>query len=711
MTRAVITAAPRRVFRPELQGLRALAVALVVIYHVYSDRISGGVDVFFLLSGFLLTAQLLRAAEQRTLDIPRQWGRTFTRLVPSAAVVLAATCVAAYVILPPERWFQTIREVVAAALFLENWRLGADSVDYFARDNLASPVQHFWSLSVQAQLMVLWPVLIALVALVVRRWRGRGPRPSTTAPAERRATTAPGRGLPTAALPQDRASAAAAPPDRRASTTAPERRATTAPGLRVPIAVTLALLTALSLAYSIHLTATDQPFAYFHTFTRLWEFALGGLLALVADRISLPRRLRWFLGWAGILALVSCGLVLDVGTVFPGYAALWPTTAAVLVILAGGAERVLSARPLVRLGDLSYALYLWHWPVLVLYLVARGGGQVGWRGGVLVIGVSLGLAVLTHRLVERPVPRGAYRVAVLLLVPALALAASWQALAVRDARYSITIGSHDYPGALAMTPGFRSAGELPPMPPRIALPEDWARLDDLDCTRSARNRDLEMCSTSTVDSPAKTVVLVGDSHMQQYLAAVRPIAEQRGWRVVTMFKGLCPFSTASESMPGDAPCTAWNAAAAAEILDLKPDAVFTLASRDVRIGLSEVTPPGFVEQWRRLAAADIPVVALRDNPRFDHWPSTCAYELGPDEPVCAAPRAEIYPDPPPYLSIPDLPPTVSFVDLSDHMCTPDVCPPVIGNIQVYLDNNHLSASFMTSLAPVLADRLLPALRH
>lgn len=660
----MITAAPRRVFRPELQGLRALAVALVVIYHVFSDRISGGVDVFFLLSGFLLTAQLLRAAEQRTLDLPRQWGRTLTRLVPSAAVVLTATCVAAYAVLPPERWFQTIREVVAAALFLENWRLGADSVDYFARNDLASPVQHFWSLSVQAQLMVLWPVLIALVALVVRRWRGRGPVPSATAP-----------------------------------------------GLRLPIAVTLALLTALSLAYSIHLTATDQPFAYFHTFTRLWEFALGGLLALVADRIALPRRLRWFLGWTGILALISCGLVLDVGTVFPGYAALWPTTAAVLVILAGGAERVLSARPLVRLGDLSYALYLWHWPVLVLYLVARGGGQVGWRGGVLVIGVSLGLAVLTHRLVERPIPRGAYRAAVLLLVPALALAASWQALAVRDARYSITIGGRDYPGALAMTPGFRGAGELPPMPPRIALPEDWARLDDLDCTRSARNRDLEMCSTSTVDSPVKTVVLVGDSHMQQYLAAVRPIAEQRGWRVVTMVKGLCPFSTASESMPGDAPCVAWNAAAAAEILDLKPDAVFTLASRDVRIGLSEVTPPGFVEQWRRLAAADIPVIALRDNPRFDHWPSTCAYELGPDDPVCAAPRAEIYPDPPPYLSIPDLPSTVSFVDLSDHMCTPDVCPPVIGNIQVYLDNNHLSASFMTSLAPVLADRLLPALRH
>ncbi|MCK2243023.1 MULTISPECIES: acyltransferase family protein [unclassified Crossiella] len=658
MTRAEITGTPTRGYRPELQGLRALAVVLVVIYHVYSDRISGGVDVFFLLSGFLLTGQLVRAAERGRLDLPRQWGRTLTRLVPAAAVVLAATAVAAYLILPPERWFQTIREVFAAAVFLENWRLGADSVDYFARNDLASPVQHFWSLSVQAQIMLLLPLLIALLL------RRRG-------------------------------------------------------GLRRRVGLALGMLTAASLTYSVVLTATDQPFAYFNTFTRVWEFALGGLLALVVDAITLSQRLRRPIGWFGILALISCGLIIDVGTVFPGYAALWPTLAAALVIISGDGVRVLSARPLVRLGDLSYSLYLWHWPVLVLYLVARGGDQVGWRGSILVIGAALMLATLTHRLVEQPtrlLPAtrwGAYRFAALLLVPVLALATSWQALALRDARYSITIGSRDYPGAQAMIPGFqyRGADDLPPMPPRIALPQDWATLDDLDCTRAARNPDLEMCSTSTMDKPAKTVVLVGDSHMQQYLAAVRPIAAKRNWRVVAMLKGLCPFSTASESMPGDQPCVDWNAAAAAEIINLKPDAVLTLASRDVRIGRTEVTPPGFVEQWKRLAAANIPVVALRDNPRFDHWPSTCAYELGPDAPDCVATRADLYPEHPPYLSIPDIPANVSFVDLSDYLCAADGCPPVIGNIQVYLDDNHLSASFLASLSPVLARRLLPALTH
>ncbi|MBP2472752.1 peptidoglycan/LPS O-acetylase OafA/YrhL [Crossiella equi] len=637
-----------REYRPELQGLRALAVALVAGYHVFSDRVSGGVDVFFLLTGFFLTGGLLRAARRGTLDVVRQWGRTLARLLPAMVTVLAGTAVASYLVLPPERWFQTIRELLASAVFAENWRLVADSVDYFAHTDRASPVQHFWSLAVQGQFSLVWPLFLALVGIGAVRARRRA-------------------------------------------------------GLAI------GAVFAASLAFSVHLTATEQTVAYFHSLTRVWEFALGGLLALV------PWRLPGWTAWLGIAGLLACGLVLDVGMVFPGHAALWPLLAAALVVLGGRGNRLLAARPLAWLGDRSYALYLWHWPVLVLYLVARGGDRVGWRGGVLVLAASLVLAALTHRFVERPARRvrlAPFRFAVLLLAPVLALALAWQAIGVRQSRFDVAIGDLSYPGALARLPGsvFESAPPLPPLPPRIALPEDWASLDELACARSARDRELEMCSTSTVDSPAKTVVLVGDSHMQQYLAAVRPIAEQWNWRVVTMFKGLCPYSTASESMPGDLPCVRWNEAATAEILALRPDAVLTLASRDVRVGLTEHTPPGFVEQWRLLAAAGIRVVALRDNPRFDHWPSTCAYELGATTADCATDRAALYASPPPYELV-GAPPNVTFVDLGDYLCEADRCPPVIGNLQVYLDDNHLSASFTASLAPVLSRHLLPALEH
>ena len=151
-----------RVHRPELQGLRAVAVALVVVYHVWFGRVSGGVDVFFVVSGFLLTGQLARAADRGPLALGRRWSRTLVRLLPCAVVVLVATVAAGMLLLPEGRWPQTLREVVAAALFLENWQLAVDTVDYAARSNMSSPVQHFWSLSIQGQFFLVWPLLVAL---------------------------------------------------------------------------------------------------------------------------------------------------------------------------------------------------------------------------------------------------------------------------------------------------------------------------------------------------------------------------------------------------------------------------------------------------------------------------------------------------------------------------------------------------------------------
>ena len=330
-------------FRPELHGLRAVAVALVVVYHVWFDRVSGGVDVFFVLTGFLLTGQLARAADRGSVPLVDRWRRTLLRLLPAAVVVLLGTVVAGVVVLPESRWVQSVQDVLAAAVLLENWQLVAASTDYTARNDAASVVQHFWSLSIQVQVMLVAPVLALAVAYSRRQ-----------------------------------------------------------------MATLLAAITVASLCFSIVLTAVDQPFAYFHTLTRLWEFTAGGLLALVIDRVELPARVRVVLGWAGLVGLVSCGMVLQVSTVFPGYAALWPVGCAALVLVAGptgsrfGADRLLTSRPLARLADLSYALYLWHWPVLVLTLVATRQETLDLVTGSAVIAASLLLAAVTHRLVERP---------------------------------------------------------------------------------------------------------------------------------------------------------------------------------------------------------------------------------------------------------------------------------------------------------------------
>jgi peptidoglycan/LPS O-acetylase OafA/YrhL len=655
-----LTPAPAaRPRRPELQGLRGLAVGLVVVYHVWIGRVSGGVDVFFVLTGFLLTGQLLRAAARGPIDLRERWSRTAVRLVPPALVVLGATTVASWAVLPQGRWPQTLTEVVASALFLENWQLAADAVEYAARSNSASVVQHFWSLSIQVQYVLLWPAAAALLC------RGADP-----ARARRRLTAA-----------------------------------------------TAGLLAA-SLACSVVLTAVDQPLAYFLTPTRLWEFALGGLVALSADALRAGPRLRVALGWTGVVGLVAAGAVLRAGDVFPGWAALWPTGCAALVIAAGatgsrwGADRLLSAAPLRRLGDLSYVLYLWHWPVLVLYLVARGRDAVGPVGGAGVVGLSLLLAVATRHLVELPLAGrrlgvgGGYRVAAAGLAGLLVLAGVWQVEVA--ARTDLEqVGADTHPGALALVDG--PVGEQPLRPPPVAVRGDWVPLEGTWDCRPLDGFDQLVCAYPMERVPQRRVVLVGDSHARQLSGALIPLAQQYDWELIGMFRDACPFSTASETWAGDEGCVAWNDAVVGEIAALRPDAVVTLATRDVRVGLTEHTPPGFVEQWSRLRELGIPVLAVRDNPRFDRPPSDCVELHGRGAPVCSTPRAELYAPEPPWLALDEVPDNVLFLDLADSVCETLDCPPEIGNVLVYLDDNHLTGTYVATMAPLLEPQVIGAI--
>lgn len=647
-----------RVHRPELQGLRAVAVVLVVVHHVWFGRVSGGVDVFFVVSGFLLTGQLARAAGRGPLALRRRWSRMLGRLVPPAAVVLVATVVAGMLLLPEGRWPQALREVVAAALFLENWQLAADAVDYAARSNMSSPVQHFWSLSIQGQFFLVWPLVVALVALAARGDAAR---------------------------------------------------------VRTHLILTTLGVFAASLTFSVVLTATNQPLAYFHSLTRLWEFALGGLLALTIDTVRLPPRARVQLGWVGLVGLLVCGAVLPVGAVFPGAVALWPTGCAVLVLLAGvtgsrvGADRLLTWRPLRYVGDLSYPLYLWHWPVLVFGLVLTGRDRLGLAAGAGVVALSLVLAVATHHLVERPAP--GRRTAVAGLVAVFLTSGLWQAEALHRAQGAGEVGDIRYPGALALAAGEPAAAPL--LPPPVSVTDDWVRIERWDCAPMTRF-PMDAC-TRPVDAAQRRIVVVGDSHAQQLAGALVPLADRHGWQLTVIARGACPFSTASEVVAGEPDCLAWGEAAAAEIADLRPDAVVTLASRDVRAGLTEQTPPGFVARWQQLAELGVPVLAIRDNPRFDRSMPDCVHAVTSDEVSDAAPdscgvaRAEVYASEPPWAHLPDVPPNVRFLDIADRVCGPDTCPAVLGNVLVYLDDNHLTASYATSMAPLVEGDVLTAL--
>jgi hypothetical protein len=218
---------------------------------------------------------------------------------------------------------------------------------------------------------------------------------------------------------------------------------------------------------------------------------------------------------------------------------------------------------------------------------------------------------------------------------------------------------------------------------------------------------MDVCA-QPVDAPVRRIVVVGDSHVQQLTGALMPIAARHQWQIIAIVRGACPFSTVSEVVPDERDCLDWNAAAAAEIADLRPDAVVTLASRDVRDGLTEQTPPGFVAAWARLGELGVPVLAIRDTPRFAESMPDCVHRVAtattdgdPGAVACGVDRAAVYTPDPPWTRVADVPPNVRFLDIADRVCAPTSCPAVLGNVLVYLDDNHLTASYATSMADLM----------
>ncbi|MFP5283458.1 MAG: acyltransferase family protein, partial [Actinomycetes bacterium] len=382
---APTTGPSRTLLRTDVQGLRALAVSLVFVYHLWPGRIPGGyigVDVFFVISGFLITSHLLAHPPRSLPDLSAFWSRRARRLLPASLLVLAVTLVASRLVAPETEWAGTARQAGGAAVYVVNWLLAADSVDYLASENAPSPVQHFWSLSVEEQFYFVWPVLIlGLVAWAVRRqWR-----PQTV------------------------------------------------------IRVGLGAVVLVSLAYSVYATAVSPDRAYFVTPTRAWEFGVGGLLAAVlplvggTDRggpVPLPRPVRSGMAWLGLAAIAAAAVGYSAATPFPGWQAALPVlgTAAVIAAMpagrARGVDRML-AQPWVQwLGDRSYSIYLWHWPLIVL-MPALLGRDLGIFDEVNVVLATLLLATLTKRFVEDP-----FRTAVWARPPRRVFAAAAAGMAV-----------------------------------------------------------------------------------------------------------------------------------------------------------------------------------------------------------------------------------------------------------------------------------------
>ncbi|SDT46741.1 Peptidoglycan/LPS O-acetylase OafA/YrhL, contains acyltransferase and SGNH-hydrolase domains [Pseudarthrobacter equi] len=664
-------------FRPEVQGLRALAVLMVVAYHVWLGRVSGGVDIFLLISAFLLTLSFVRKAETgRPFGLLGHWLHLFKRLLPAAVVVILGVLAGTWLILPQGRWPQILDQAWASLLYRQNWLLADTAVDYYAQDHAgASPLQHFWSLSIQGQVFILWPLIFAAAAGIL------------------------------AAL----------------------RRLPACAGLtyRGLLGIGFGAVFAVSLAYSVEQTAGNQAYAYFDTRARLWEFALGSLLALALPYLKPGKALRVVLGWAGLVGMVSCGLLLTVDRSFPGFVALWPTLSAAAIIVAGqtgsryGVDRVLSSRPAVALGDNSYALYLWHWPVLVLALAATGVEAPNLMQGLGIVGASVLLAVLTTRFVEKPLrdwhwPKlRAWRTAVVIAACGAILAGPvsvWQTFLTAEETATAAQPRELTPGAAALTPGIEAdpapAARIIPGP--SALDNDWAGIQT-PCVGSNSTDDpiLEGCRQEIPEGGGtKRIVVLGDSHSQQYLGALAPIAAAKGWELVTLLMPACRFGAESDTRTAE--CNAYNRASADYVLEHRPDAVFTVASLTHEEAPFETEVPGYLDGIRPFADAGIEILGIRDNPRFTFNMPECVQRNGADAPECNPPLAESLVEPSPLENYRGKVDGLHLMDMSDFICARGVCPAVVGNVYVYKDDNHLSRTYAESMIPMFEQRLLAA---
>jgi len=667
--------------RREVEMLRAVAVTLVAGHHIISGRVSGGVDVFLVLSALVLTLSFLHRVgpdgSGRGWTVPGTIVSRLRRLLPMMAVVLVTVLAAAAVLVPPVRWRSMFDQAVAAITFRQNYALADLAVDYYANNRAQAPVlQHFWSLAIQGQVFILWPLIFAVVLLVARRW------PATS------------------------------------------RLRSTGGIVRPLLAVVMVGIGAWSQYWSVVDTTADATKAYFLTAPRLWEFAVGSLLAIGivavgdltrrADGVltRLPRWIAPAVGWTGLLALVACGFGQPDEARFPGVLSWWPVGAAVLVVMAGeagrwGPTRVLDS-PVTRwLSGNAYGLYLWHWPILVLWMESAERPQANLldAAGILALAIVLtwasGHVVRIGVAAVRPgasrVRRGAVVAASLALVVIPVL--GWQAAINAKAASVAAQPMEDNPGARVLRPDY--AGTPSPTadvrPYGTEVESEWANLPDR-CDIATRPEGLvgENCLEYRPDTePTKTIVVLGDSRSAQWTAALQPLAQQQGWRVVSLILFGCAYSGPRDD--GAEICEEFNAEAQRWVLDLHPDAVMSVASRTSE---DPDTPERIEDQYfegvQPFLDAGISVVGLRDTPRFDFDVPECVQRYGQDSPRCELPRSAVLAEVNPLKEV-AAPQGWSRIDMNRRICPGEICEPVVGNVYVYMDDQHLSKTYVESM--------------
>ena len=678
--------------RRDVQAMRALAVGGVVLNHLWPGRLTGGyvgVDVFFVISGYLISLHLLKElAETGRIGLVAFYGRRARRLLPAALLVIVASLALMVAVVPSTVWDRNVGEAIASTLYVENFQLVRLAVDYQAHDEAASAFQHYWSLSVEEQFYLAWPALfLGFVALGrVRRHR----RPA---------------------------------------------------GLRAVGAGVVVVVLASAVAAVVQ-TAASPTAAYFLTWTRAWEFGAGALVAVLAR--SRGGRPVLATPAAGALAVLGWGamavamVAFDGGTTVPGAPALVPVLGAAAVLVAGEArtraplDPLTSLGPVQWLGDISYSVYLWHWPLLVLLPYALG--RHGLAARLTVLAATVLLAWLTRRFVEQAAQRSSFLRAgrwrslgltsvAMAVVVGLSAGVTAES-ARRDGQFraelisAVTTGG--CVGAGALEPRCGAPYRRPLLAPVSEVDKDFHGLPG--CAPDAAFevagwQPRTDCDYSGGDPEALDVWLVGDSHAQHLAPALSQAGTKNRWRTTSLAIGGClpfPAKQAPGAIEGRSEnvCPAFGPAVDAAVTKERPDVVIiSVSSRRERLDdgtgrpqlqqyVQTMTPT--LKAW---TAQGTVVLGMTDNPgRTGVLDSTCTNQHLDDLAACSAPRASVVRTGAFERAIDTLTgsvPGLARIDLTDHVCDARTCRSVVGGINVLHDTNHFSAVYSRSLGPFL----------
>lgn len=666
--------------RTDIQGLRAIAVAAVVAFHLWPGGPTGGyvgVDVFFVISGYLITSHLLRRpghGDRRLLDF---WARRIRRLIPAASLALLVTLAASVLWLPLTVLGTAAREVIAAALYVENLRLALTQANYLDVDQPDWPAQHYWSLSVEEQFYVVWPLLLGMALwLGARMVRGRRDPENFT---------------------------------------------------RWSAVVVSGVVVVASLAWSVSETATDPAAAYFVSTTRFWELALGGLLAAVLTVRAAPRAraVRVGLAWAGLAMIVWAVVRFDSETAFPGAVALVPTVGTCLVIAAaadglrGGPSWALAWRPVQWLGNTSYAVYLWHWPPIMIlpYVLGRSLTVIESLG---VVAMTLLLAALSQYLIEdrlrwHPVLVRSRRITFAMLASCVVVVAGAGAGVVAYADAAERTASAKFEAAAVRAGSCLGAGVVRDptcedpgllMPPQVALKDKPAVYAD-GCVNKEPFIARNTC-TYGPDTGGKRIALVGNSHAGHWVPALEKALWSERWRLTTYIQLACytvdqPIVFEGAGLSEN--CQKINRWAVGSIVKGGYDLV--IMSNRTHEPLAGVSPAGqeaaaeraYRDTLRAFTTAGIPVLVLRDTPAMPDSVPHCIAKHPDNIDSCGGPTgAVLRPDPLAAAARADTTGLVSVASVDDLMCG-EQCRPVIGGLIAYSDRSHLTNTFARTLAP------------